>query len=575
MLKLGSAIVNRALCRHMGATSISSELVIAHPAAILDTKDKDKPKEAPKAEPEIQMNGELLLNHAILQSQRKPLEVPTVVSGEEFFTMDMQKVCCPHEISEHIARVFYANRCQIEKAIKSSLDAQGNWSMVPAEERLAIWRKAASIIESDLMELKVHLILSLGKTESDASNDVCRLLNSLRSNSDYLEHLSQLRFDITGEVNVFPSFYLRPLDGFVAAMSSFESVALSAGLALSPVLMGNTVLWNPALEVASASYLVYKAFRKAGLPKGVLNFVPSNDRLFVDTITDSIHFAGVNYHGTAEGYRHIHKLVGDKMKRYICFPRLAAECQGTNFHFVHSSAKLDAVCSATMDAAFNFAGQYSTSLSRLFVPSSLWPELKERLCHAIAELKVGNPTAKDTKMGPVVNHLAFERLEKLINRTKLTHTLEILCGGNCDRSVGNFITPILAVAQDPLDPLLSEPIGGPILPVFVYADDALTDALQLLAHQSKYALSGSIFASRDEIISHCLKHLRMSASNLYINERCTGHPDGIPPFGGNRLSGTNDKSGSAYFLMRWSSPMLVEETLDTPMAVPLSIEKRT
>jgi len=527
-----------------------------------EQEEKQSEVDATEDSPRRQRNESVLINHAVHEIKHRPLEVPTIIGDDPVYTMDKQQVPCPHHLMTNLAHVFYANRKQIETAIRSALSTQGTWSLVPIAERLAIWRRAADIIEEDELRLRVFLMLTLSKTSDDATRDIRRLLSSLRANADYLEHLSELRFEIQGDMNVFPSFHLRPMDGFVAALAPFESVALSTSLALCPALMGNTVLWNPSLEVAPASFLIHRAFQEAGLPSGVVNFVPANERLFLDTITDAVHFAGLNTQGSAAGYRHVHKLVSDRMDRYICFPRLVAECPGQNFHFVHASAKVESVVTATIQAAFGFAGQYANSLSRMYVPSSMWPRLREELVEATKQLNVGDPVEPETDMGAMVNIEGFHRMQRLVERTK---SMELLCGGSCDDSIGRFVQPTIVRVVDPLDPLLCEPCSGPFLPVFVYADDSFGEALKLAANQSRYALSGSIFASRDEVILHCLNQLRMSASNLYVNERCTGSHYGLTPFGGNRLSGTNDKSGSAYFLMRWSSPLLIEETVEGPV----------
>ncbi|XP_017039535.1 delta-1-pyrroline-5-carboxylate dehydrogenase, mitochondrial [Drosophila ficusphila] len=570
MLKLGFAVPTRwsLRCRRLGMSTITGEARISMDKKKTKRLERENLEEAESdAQPSengsrAPRNERVMFNHAIQEILRRPLEVPTIIGDEPVYTMDNQRVFCPHRIKTNLAQVYYANRKQIEAAIKSVLTEQGTWSLVPIAERLAIWRRAADIIEEDELRLRVFLMLTLSKTADDATRDIRRLLSSLRANADYLEHLSDLRFEIQGDLNVFPSFHLRPMDGFVAALAPFESLALSTSLALCPALMGNTVLWNPSLEVAPASFLILRAFQEAGLPSGVINFVPANERLFLDTITDAVHFAGLNSHGSAAGYRHVHKLVSDRMERYICFPRLVAECPGQNFHFVHASAKVESVVSATVQAAFGFAGQYSNSLSRLYVPSSLWPQIRAELLEATEKLVVGDPVQLETDMGAMVNGEAFQRMQKVLERTR---NMEQLCGGTYDDCDGRFVQPTIVRVADPLDPLLCEPCCGPLLPIFVYADDSFGEALKLAANQSRYALSGSIFASRDEVILHCLNQLRMSASNLYVNERCTGSNYGLTPFGGNRLSGTNDKSGSAYFLMRWSSPLLIEETVEGPV----------
>ncbi|KAH8378829.1 hypothetical protein KR009_001686 [Drosophila setifemur] len=566
MLRLGllaSSTQCGILWRRMATASISEEARRSLERKVQRMQDEDQRDESrpEEEEPRAEMNTKVLLSHAVHDIKRRPLEVPTVIGDDPVFTGDNQRLTCPHHLSTIPAQVFFANRTQIESAIKAALAAQATWSQMPTPERLAIWRRAADLIEADEFRLCVHLMMTLSKTADDASHDIRKLLTSLRANADYLEHLAELRFEIQGDLNVFPSFQLRPMDGFVASLAPFESVAMSANSALCPALMGNTVLWNPALEVAPVSYLVFQAFQEAGLPAGVLNFVPSNKRLFLDTITDAVHFAGLNFHASAAEYRYVHKLVGDKMERYICIPRLVAEGPGHNFHFVHASANVETVCSATMQAAFGFAGQYANSLSRMYVPTSMWPRLKEKLVELTERLNIGDPCEPKTDMGAVINLEGFQRVQELLERTK---NLERLCGGYCDDSIGRFAHPTIVRVKDPLDPVLSEPFSGPFLPVFVYADDAFSEVLKLVANQSRYALSGSVFADRDEVILHCLNQLRMAASNLYVNERCTGSDHGLTPFGGNRLSGTNDKSGSAYFLMRWSSPLLVEETVVGP-----------
>nr|XP_016934909.1 delta-1-pyrroline-5-carboxylate dehydrogenase, mitochondrial [Drosophila suzukii] len=568
MLKLGVAVPTRwsLRWRHLVMAGIRGEAKLSVGMEKINRQQEQEEKQpevdATEDSPRRQRNESVLINHAIHEIKHRPLEVPTIIGDDPVYTMDKQQVPCPHHLKTNLAHVFYANRKQIETAIRSALSTQGTWSLVPIAERLAIWRRAADIIQEDELRLRVFLMLTLSKTSDDATRDIRRLLSSLRANADYLEHLSELRFEIQGDMNVFPSFHLRPMDGFVAALAPFESVALSTSLALCPALMGNTVLWNPSLEVAPASFLIHRAFQEAGLPSGVVNFVPANERLFLDTITDAVHFAGLNTQGSAAGYRHVHKLVSDRMERYICFPRLVAECPGQNFHFVHASAKVESVVTATIQAAFGFAGQYANSLSRMYVPSSMWPRLREELLEATKQLTVGDPVEPETDMGALVNIEGFHRMQRLVERTK---SMEVLCGGSCDGNIGRFVQPTIVRVVDPLDPLLCEPCSGPFLPVFVYADDSFGEALKLAANQSRYALSGSIFASRDEVILHCLNQLRMSASNLYVNERCTGSQYGLTPFGGNRLSGTNDKSGSAYFLMRWSSPLLIEETVVGPV----------
>ncbi|KAH8309873.1 hypothetical protein KR067_009841 [Drosophila pandora] len=570
MLKLGSVATPlrcAPLWRRLGtaasipgkAKRVEREKIVRNSNRLQDDDDRSVPC---LEEPASERNEKLLLSHAIHEVQRRPIEIPSIVGDEPIFTMDNQRLSCPHHLQTVLAQVYFANRTQIESAIKSALVAQGTWSLVPSTERLDIWRKAVAIIEADELRIRAYLMMTLSKTSEDATNDIQRLLSSLRANADYLEHLAELRFEIQGDLNVFPSFHLRPMDGFVAALAPFESIALSAGLAFCPALMGNTVLWNPSLEVAPVSYLIYQAFQQAGLPPGVVNFIPSNRRLFLNTITNAVHFAGLNFHASAEEYKYVHKLVGDKMDRYICFPRIVAECPGQNFHFVHSSANVDAVCEATVQAAFGYAGQYSNSLSRMYVPSSMWFQLRDKLVEATKKLHIGDPVEPETDMGALINITAYQQMQKLLHRTE---NLEHLCGGVCDDSIGMFVQPTIVQVTDPLDPLLCEPFSGPFLPVFVYADDAFSEALKLAANQSRYALSGSVFAGRDEVILHCLNQLRMSASNLYVNERCTGSNLGLTPFGGNRLSGTNDKSGSAYFLMRWCSPLLIEETVDGPV----------
>ncbi|XP_039559094.1 delta-1-pyrroline-5-carboxylate dehydrogenase, mitochondrial [Passer montanus] len=324
---------------------------------------------------------------------------------------------------------------------------------------------------------------------------------------------------------------------------------------------GNVVLWKPSDTALLSSYAVYKILLEAGLPPNVVQFVPSDGPEFGDTVTSSEHFCGLNFTGSVPTFRRLWKQVSDNLERYRNFPRLAGECGGKNFHVVHSSADVGSAVNGTLRSAFEFGGQKCSACSRLYAPASLWPHIKEKLLEEHGKIKVGDPTQDfGTFFSAVIDDKSFARIRGWLQHARSSPNLTVLAGGGCDDSVGYFVEPCIVESRDPRDPIMREEIFGPILTVFVYPEGRYRDVLELIDTSTPYGLTGAIFAQDKAVIEESLRLLRHAAGNFYINDKSTGAVVAQQPFGGSRISGTNDKPGGPHYLLRWTSPQAIKET---------------
>ncbi|XP_017650779.1 delta-1-pyrroline-5-carboxylate dehydrogenase, mitochondrial isoform X2 [Nannospalax galili] len=383
---------------------------------------------------------------------------------------------------------------------------------------------------------------------------------------DFFRFNAKFAVELNGEqpISVPPStnrVVYRGLEGFVAAISPFNFTAIGGNLAGAPALMGNVVLWKPSDTAMLASYAVYRILREAGLPPNIIQFVPADGPIFGDTVTGSEHLCGINFTGSVPTFKHLWKQVAQNLDQYRTFPRLAGECGGKNFHFVHRSADVDSVVSGTLRSAFEYGGQKCSACSRLYVPQSLWPQIKGRLLEEHSRIKVGNP-AEDfgTFFSAVIDSKSFARIKKWLEHARTSPSLSILAGGKCDESVGYYVDPCIIESKDPQDPIMKEEIFGPVLALYVYPDDKYRETLQLVDSTTIYGLTGAVFAQDTEIVKEATEKLRNAAGNFYINDKSTGSVVGQQPFGGARASGTNDKPGGPHYILRWTSPQVIKET---------------
>ncbi|KAL2773306.1 delta-1-pyrroline-5-carboxylate dehydrogenase, mitochondrial isoform b, partial [Daubentonia madagascariensis] len=459
--------------------------------------------------------------------------VPCVVGDEEVWTSDVQYQVSPFNHGHKVAKFCYADKGLLNKAIEAALAARKEWDLKPVADRAQIFLKAADILSGPRRaEVLAKTMVGQGKTVIQAEIDAAAEL------IDFFRFNAKFAVELEGEqpVSVPPStnsVVYRGLEGFVAAISPFNFTAIGGNLAGAPALMGNVVLWKPSDTAMLASYAVYRTLREAGLPPNIIQFVPADGPTFGDTITSSEHLCGINFTGSVPTFKHLWKQVAQNLDRFRTFPRLAGECGGKNFHFVHRSADVDSVVSGTLRSAFEYGGQKCSACSRLYVPQSLWPQIKGRLLEEHGRIKVGDP-AEDfgTFFSAVIDAKSFGRIKKWLEHARSSPSLSVLAGGKCDDSVGYFVEPCIVESKDPREPIMKEEIFGPVLTVYVYPDDKYKETLQLVDTTTSYGLTGAVFARDKEVIQEATKMLRNAAGNFYINDKSTGSVVGQQPFGG-------------------------------------------
>jgi len=351
------------------------------------------------------------------------------------------------------------------------------------------------------------------------------------------------------------------MEGFVFAISPFNFTAIGSNLCGAPALAGNTVIWKPASTAVYSSYVVFQLFKAAGLPDGVINFLPCMPGDVTDAIIQNPNLSGIHFTGSTTAFQNLWMTVGNNIRRYKTFPRLVGETGGKNFVVMHPSANIDSVVRGLIEGAFEYQGQKCSAVSRAYIPKSCWPEVRQKLETEIKKIKVSDVTEYDTFMGAVIDRRSFNRIKQYLEYAKSSPDSEVLFGGKCDDSTGYFVEPTAILTSDPMFKTMVEEIFGPVLTIYVYPDDNFEEMLAMCDQTSEYALTGSIYAKDPYAVSIAEKALLHTAGNLYINVKPTGAVVGQQPFGGARLSGTNDKAGSKLNLLRWMSPRTIKENL--------------
>uniref|UniRef100_A0A8C8SAZ3 Multifunctional fusion protein n=1 Tax=Pelusios castaneus TaxID=367368 RepID=A0A8C8SAZ3_9SAUR len=497
------------------------------------------------------------LQKALNNLKGKTEAIPCMVGGEEVWTSDIRYQLSPFNHSHKVAKFCYADKDLLNKAINAALAVRKEWDLRPIQDRAQIFFKAADMLSGPRRaEVLAKAMIGQGKTVIQAEIDAAaELIDFFRFNAKYAVELeSSQPLSVPSSTN---SMVYRGLEGFVAAVSPFNFTAIGGNLAGTPALMGNVVLWKPSDTALLSSFAVYRILLEAGLPPNVIQFVPADGPVFGDTVTSSEYFCGLNFTGSVPTFKRLWKQVSENLDRYRTFPRLAGECGGKNFHFVHSSADVPSVVNGTLRSAFEYSGQKCSACSRLYAPDSLWPQIKEKLLEEHGKIKVGDVSGA---AGPLKAFASFARIKKWLQHAKTSPNLSILAGGNCDDTVGYFIEPCIVESKDPKDPIMEEEIFGPVLTVFVYPEKQYKEILQLIDTTSPYGLTGAVFAQDKNVIQEARKLLRNAAGNFYINDKSTGAVVAQQPFGGSRASGTNDKPGSPHYLLRWTSPQAIKET---------------
>lgn len=504
------------------------------------------------------------LKKKIAELKSQQIEIPLIIGGEEIRTGNTEEIRIPHNHS-HILGVYHkASKKEVDMAIEAALEARKEWAEMPWEHRVSVFLKMAELLAGPWRAtINAATMLGQSKTVHQAEIDsAAELIDFYRFNSYYFAKLMEDQpFSSTG---IWNRMEYRPLEGYIFAVTPFNFTSIAGNLPTAPAIVGNVSLWKPASSAVYSAYWLMKLFEEAGMPKGVINFVPGSGGQVGNPAMTNPNLAGIHFTGSTEVFQNMWKLISDNLKNMKYYPRIVGETGGKDFIFAHNSADVDALVVAALRGAFEYQGQKCSAASRMYVPKSIWKEFKEKFVAEVGKIKMGDVEDFTNFMGAVIDKGAFETITGYIKYAKSSDEAEIITGGNFDNSKGFFIEPTTIVTTNPKFKTMQEEIFGPVLTIYVYDDNKLDETLTLCDETSPYGLTGAIFAQDRKAIVKMSDALRNAAGNFYINDKPTGAVVGQQPFGGGRASGTNDKAGSAMNLMRWMTVRTIKETFDPP-----------
>jgi len=505
------------------------------------------------------------LKKALADARATTVDVPMFIGGKEVHTDKKVTMRPPHDHQHILGHFSQGDKSHVEAAIKAALAAKANWERLAWEQRAAIFLKAADLIAGPYRaKLNAATMLAQSKNAFQAEIDAsCELIDFLRFNVKYMAEIYQQQPPVSSR-GTWNRLEQRPLEGFVFALTPFNFTAIAANLPASAAMMGNVVVWKPANTQIYSANVLMEIFREAGLPDGVINMVFVSGPDAGDVIFKHPDFAGIHFTGSTSVFQNIWKTIGNNIHQYKTYPRIVGETGGKDFILVHGSADVEAANTALVRGAFEYQGQKCSAASRAYIAKSVWPELKKLLVRDLATLKVGPTEDFSNFVNAVIDEKSFDKLAAYIDAAKKDNNVEIISGGNYDKSKGYFIEPTIIVAKDPKYVTMCEELFGPVLTLFVYEDSDFEKTLELIDTTSSYALTGAILAQDRYVLEQATIALRNAAGNFYLNDKCTGAVVGQQPFGGARGSGTNDKAGSMINLLRWVSPRTIKETFDPP-----------
>jgi 1-pyrroline-5-carboxylate dehydrogenase len=493
------------------------------------------------------------------------VEIPLVIGGREVRTGRTFEAVCPHEHGHVLALVHQAGPAEVERAIVAAGEAWREWSEMDWTDRAAVFLRAAELLAGPWRdEVNGATMLNQSKTVFQAEIDsACELVDFWRFNPHYMERIygEQPR----SSPGVWNRVEYRALEGFVLAVTPFNFTSIGGNLPTAPAMMGNTVLWKPASTAVLSAYRIQRLLEVAGLPPGVVNFLPGPGSAIGEAVFASREFAGVHFTGSTATFQGMWRTIASNLERYRSYPRIVGETGGKDFVFAHPSADLQALATALVRGAFEYQGQKCSAASRAYVPRSLWPRLREELVERVEALPMGSPLDFRNFLCAVIDETSFDKTMGYIEHARTVAGFEVVCGGTGDKSLGYFVRPTVVRSEDPRSRLMTEEIFAPVLTLFVYDDADLEASLELCDTTSPYALTGAVFAQDRTAIVRMSAALRHAAGNFYINDKPTGAVVGQQPFGGARASGTNDKAGSPLNLLRWTSQRAIKETFVPPL----------
>jgi len=500
------------------------------------------------------------LEQEIERQSSTVVKIPLIIGGKEIWTSKTTQVVMPHNHNHVLATCCLAGEEEVKLAVEAALNAQKQWSNMSWVERVSITLKAAELIAKKYRyQINVATMLGQGKNAFQAEIDsVCETIDFLRFNAHFVSEIYNEQPH--SEPGVLNRIEYRPLEGFVFAISPFNFTAIASNLVLAPAVVGNTIVWKPSSTSLLSNYYLMKIFQEAGLPDGVVNFLPGSGSTIGNVVLNHRSLAGVHFTGGNATFNQIWKTVANNLENYRTYPRLVGETGGKDFVMVHPSSDATEVATALVRGAFEYQGQKCSAASRAYIPESLWEPIKQLMGKKLQSIKVGRPENFTHFVNAVIDNKAFERIMGYIQLAKESPSAEIVFGGTGDNSIGYFVNPTVIKTTDPYFTTMEEEIFGPVLTVYVYPDHQYTETLAICDNTSPYGLTGAIFSKDRYAMVEACSALRYAAGNLYFNDKPTGAVVGQQPFGGARQSGTNDKAGSYLNLLRWINPRTIKET---------------
>ena len=492
------------------------------------------------------------------------IEIPLIIGGKEVRTGDTAEEIIPHDHGHVLATWHKAGDVEVRAAIAAAAEAWKEWSSWPWEDRVAVFLKAAELLAGPWRATaNAATMLGQSKTAHQAEIDAaCELIDFWRFNAHFVERIYAEQ-PISGP-GVWNRMDHRPLEGFVYAVTPFNFTSIGGNLPTAPAIMGNVALWKPSSKSIYSSYMIMKVLEEAGLPDGVINFIPGDSAQITNCVLAERSFSGLHYTGSTAVFQSLWRQIAEGLPGYAGYPRIVGETGGKNFVLAHPSAEVESLAVALMRGAFEYQGQKCSAVSRAYIPESLWSETEERLLGMVAEAKMGDPTDFTNFMGAVIDGAAFGSIAGYVDYAKASGDSKVLAGGGYDDSKGYFIEPTVVLTENAGQRLMCEEIFGPLLTCYVYPDGKWEEALELIDTGSPYALTGAVFARDRGALEEAERLLRYTAGNYYVNGKPTGAVVGQQPFGGARASGTDDKAGSIFNLLRWVAPRTIKETLVPP-----------
>jgi 1-pyrroline-5-carboxylate dehydrogenase len=506
-----------------------------------------------------------LLEAALKEARSKEVDIPMYIGGKEVRTDKKGKLNPPHDHQHLLGQYSIGDTAHVKNAIDAALASKEEWENISWEHRAAIFLKAADLIAGPYRyKLNAATMLGQSKNAYQAEIDAaCEFIDFLRFNVNYMTEIYKQQPPVspTGSWNRVEQ---RPLEGFVFALTPFNFTAIAGNLPASAAMMGNVVVWKPADTQVYAANVIMEIFREAGLPDGVINLIYVDGPEAGEIIFNHPDFAGIHFTGSTAVFQNIWKTIGTNIHKYKTYPRIVGETGGKDFILVHASADAEVSSTAILRGAFEYQGQKCSAASRVYIAASKWSEIKAYMLRDLATFKMGGTEDFSNFINAVIDEKSFDKLAKYIDAAKADSSVEIIAGGNYDKSKGWFIEPTVLVVKDPKYTTMCEELFGPVLTVYVYEDADFDEVLEIIDTTSIYALTGAFIARDRYAIEKTAHRLRNSAGNFYINDKCTGAVVGQQPFGGARGSGTNDKAGSMINLLRWVSPRTIKETFYPP-----------